>query len=169
MRDSFIFHFEYLEDIPDDLQAKYAMQIINYARYGEEPQCTDWRDQRMWNRIKERMDEETVKYEKKCRNLRHQSQDQQEPAQVETYTNEAPEEKPKRRVFKEPTEEEVEAYCRSRNNTVDAKRFISHYQRKDWMVGKTKMKDWKAAVRYWETTERKPSTTKTLPEDRIEL
>lgn len=55
-----------------------------------------------------------------------------------------------RSQFKPPTLEEVQAYCRERNNKVDAERFIDYYSSNGWMVGKNKMKDWKAAVRTWE-------------------
>lgn len=52
--------------------------------------------------------------------------------------------------FVKPTVEEVRAYCKERNNNVDAEKFITHYQSNGWKVGKTSMKDWKAAVRTWE-------------------
>ena len=52
--------------------------------------------------------------------------------------------------FVKPTVEEVQAYCKERNNNVDADKFITHYQSNGWKVGKTPMKDWKAAVRTWE-------------------
>ena len=55
---------------------------------------------------------------------------------------------PKR--FVKPTVEEVRAYCKERNNNVDAEKFISHYDSNGWMVGKSSMKDWKGAVRTWE-------------------
>lgn len=53
-------------------------------------------------------------------------------------------------IFKKPTLEEVQDYCNERNNGVDAQRFIDFYESKGWMVGKNKMKDWKACVRTWE-------------------
>jgi predicted transcriptional regulator len=52
--------------------------------------------------------------------------------------------------FVKPTVEEVRAYCKERNNNVDAEKFISHYDSNGWKVGKTPMKDWKGAVRTWE-------------------
>lgn len=58
--------------------------------------------------------------------------------------------KPTRKRFIPPSLEEVQAYCRERQNNVDAERFINHYTANGWMVGRTKMKDWKAAVRTWE-------------------
>lgn len=57
---------------------------------------------------------------------------------------------PKRKVFTPPTVEEVKQYCQERNNNVDAETFVDFYECKGWMVGKNKMKDWKAAVRTWE-------------------
>ena len=55
-----------------------------------------------------------------------------------------------KRRFQKPTVEEVDAYCRQRQNCVDATRFCNFYESKGWMVGKSKMVDWKAAVRTWE-------------------
>lgn len=52
--------------------------------------------------------------------------------------------------FTPPTLEEVQSYCSERKNGVDAQRFIDYYSSNGWMVGKNKMKDWKAAVRTWE-------------------
>ena len=62
---------------------------------------------------------------------------------------------PKQKRFVKPTLEEVAAYCKERNNKVSPERFISYYESVDWAVGKGKMKDWKAAVRYWESNEEK--------------
>ena len=57
------------------------------------------------------------------------------------------------RRFTPPNADEVQRYCQERNNTVDAQRFVSYYESNGWMVGKNKMKDWKAAVRSWERKE----------------
>ena len=56
--------------------------------------------------------------------------------------------------FSPPTLEDVQVYCKERGNKVDAERFIDYYASKGWLVGKSKMKDWKAAVRNWERSER---------------
>jgi hypothetical protein len=56
-------------------------------------------------------------------------------------------------VFTPPTVEEVRAYCQERGNSVDPERFIDFYASKGWMVGKNKMRDWKAAMRGWEKNE----------------
>ena len=52
--------------------------------------------------------------------------------------------------FQPPTVEEVRAYCIERRNSVDAEMFVDYYTANGWMVGKSKMKDWKAAIRTWE-------------------
>lgn len=52
--------------------------------------------------------------------------------------------------FIKPTLQEVTEYCEERRNGIDAEAFIDFYESKGWMVGKNKMKDWKAAVRTWE-------------------
>lgn len=52
--------------------------------------------------------------------------------------------------FSPPTLEEVSQYCIERQNNVDPSRWIDHYTSNGWLVGKNKMKDWKAAVRTWE-------------------
>ena len=54
------------------------------------------------------------------------------------------------RNFVPPTINEVKAYCQERNNGVNPYKWYDFYQSKGWMIGKNKMKDWKAAVRTWE-------------------
>ena len=56
----------------------------------------------------------------------------------------------KKQNFQKPTFEEVEAYCRERNNGVDVARWFDYYTSNGWKVGKNAMKDWRAAVRTWE-------------------
>ena len=56
----------------------------------------------------------------------------------------------KKAFFKKPTVEEVHQYCNERKNKVCADAFIDFYESKNFMIGKNKMKDWKACVRTWE-------------------
>jgi hypothetical protein len=44
----------------------------------------------------------------------------------------------------------VSAYCQERANGVDPEKFMAHYESNGWRVGRTHMRDWKAAVRTWE-------------------
>ena len=52
--------------------------------------------------------------------------------------------------FVPPTLSEVKAYCQERNNGVNPEKWFDFYTSKNWMIGKNKMIDWKAAVRTWE-------------------
>lgn len=56
----------------------------------------------------------------------------------------------KRGKFKPPTIDEIAEHCKSRGNSLDAEKFFAFYESKGWMVGKNKMKSWKAAVITWE-------------------
>ena len=65
--------------------------------------------------------------------------------------------------FQKPSLDDIRAYCISRGNNVDPEQFLNFYESKGWMVGKTPMRDWRAAIRTWEqrqkeTPQRKRST-----------
>lgn len=60
---------------------------------------------------------------------------------------------PKR--FVKPSIEDVAAYAASLHYIgFQVQKFYAHYEANGWMVGKTKMVDWKAAVRYWNSQEK---------------
>lgn len=63
--------------------------------------------------------------------------------------------------FVPPSIDDVNAYCRERNNGIDPEQFIDFYASKGWKVGSQSMKDWKAAVRTWE--KRNKTGAKTQP------
>lgn len=56
--------------------------------------------------------------------------------------------------FKKPSLSEIGAYCTERGNKVDPEQFYNFYESKGWLVGKSHMTDWKAAVRTWEKREK---------------
>ena len=70
--------------------------------------------------------------------------------------------------FIPPNVIEVRAYCNERKNHVDPQRFVDFYTSKGWMVGKTKMKDWRAAVRTWEKDDKTKGETVTFMQMREE-
>jgi hypothetical protein len=59
------------------------------------------------------------------------------------------------KYFNKPSLLEIKNYCVERVNNVDSEAFFDFYESKGWLVGKSKMKDWKAAIRTWERTETK--------------
>lgn len=58
-------------------------------------------------------------------------------------------EEPKRKAFVPPTKQQVLEYAKEIGYRIDAEKFIAAYEQKGWLVGKTPMRDWKAAVRNW--------------------
>lgn len=61
--------------------------------------------------------------------------------------------------FTPPSADDVSAYVQAQGYHLNPERFVAFYEQKGWMVGKNHMKDWKAAVRSWETRwkdERRP-------------
>ncbi len=61
------------------------------------------------------------------------------------------EEEPKKEnKFSTPSLKEIKDYCLERKNNVDPDNFLNFYESKGWLIGKNKMKDWRASVRTWE-------------------
>ena len=77
--------------------------------------------------------------------------------------------------FRAPSPEEVDEYARSyaegkgldlASTDFDPERFVDFYVQKGWMVGKAKMKDWKASVRIWvRSSKPKNGMAKEVPDD----
>lgn len=68
------------------------------------------------------------------------------------------EERGKKARFRAPSPAEVDEYARSYaaskdldldSTDFDPERFVDFYAQKGWMVGRTRMKDWRASVRNW--------------------
>jgi len=70
-------------------------------------------------------------------------------------------EKPQR--FQKPTIPEVHAYGMTLTpRFLKAQQFVDYYESKGWVIGKSPMKSWKAAVRTWQAKEKpvtKPQTS----------
>ena len=56
--------------------------------------------------------------------------------------------------FHKPSLDDIRAYCISRGNNIDPEQFFNFYESKGWMIGKSHMRDWHAAVRTWEKREK---------------
>lgn len=69
---------------------------------------------------------------------------------------------PRAARFTPPTVEEVTAYCRERQNSIDPQRFVDFYASKGWKIGNSTMKDWRAAVRTWEAREDRGTAKQTV-------
>lgn len=88
---------------------------------------------------------------KRYRTAPNGTEEETEPETEPEPEKESVADKPPRATrFTPPTVKEVEEYCRERKNNIDPARFVDFYSSKDWMIGKNKMRDWRAAVRNWE-------------------
>ncbi len=56
--------------------------------------------------------------------------------------------------FSAPSLGEIKRYCAESNSIIDPGKFYDYYSANGWNVGKNPMKDWKAAIRVWESRER---------------
>lgn len=138
--------FEFLKILEDDNMIKKEsdshrtlLTIINYEVYQGVPNTDQTLTEHQSNT--NRTLTETTKEYKNIRNK-------------EFKENDTPNGVSKRKCFAPPTVEEVRAYCQERGNNIDSQRFVDFYESKGWFVGKNKMKDWKAAVRNWESRDK---------------
>lgn len=165
MRESFVFHLDYIDDLPPQYKAEFMQYTVDYGLYGKTPPLSDYTlESALWAKIKRRIDKEAEKYEAISNKRREAAQKRyQKYSAPDTPTAknanaeiaEEPEAKPakaetKSARFEKPTVEEIEAYCKERKNDIDAQAFFDFYESKGWKVGAAKMKDWRASVRTWE-------------------
>lgn len=135
---------------PSIVKALKNLQLVNIAKLvkqGDSKNCSN-----LWeiNKYFETWQLVNIAKLVKCKHLTSKASSKQlvKPA---LHTKENTKENTKERCrFTPPTFEEVYNYCIERNNQVNAQRFVDFYESKGWMVGKNKMKDWKASVRTWE-------------------
>ncbi len=106
-----------------------------------------------WNKRQFKTDNayERVKKFREVKQKRNVSSALHETAPDTDTDTDTEKDKKRRRIFTPPTLEEVTDYCLERNNLIDPQGWIDWYASKDWMIGKNKMADWKAAIRTWES------------------
>lgn len=181
IRESFVFHAEYISDLPDSYKAQFTAYTVNYGLFGEVPPVSEntleWS---LWVKIQRRIDAETEKYRAVSDKRREAARRRYSkryggsvPAKLESAEtacvkaeaksktaeqSAAEKEKPKAEKFEKPTVEEVAEYCEERRNGIDARAFFDFYESKGWKVGAVKMRDWRASVRTWEQRRKTEST-----------
>ena len=157
MRESFVFHAEYIEDLPEEYKTRFIEYTVNYGLSGRSPEIEDGTlESTVWKKIARRIDTEAEKYRitserRKEAALRRYGKvygEQKTEKTAETKSDEPPKE-PKKN-FEKPTVEEIAEYCSERKNGIDPQAFYDFYESKGWKVGAAKMKDWRASVRTWE-------------------
>lgn len=173
-RESFIFYRGFSESIKEldaEMRCECYEALIDYALDGIEPDANGV-VMAMFKAFKPQIDANNRRYEngQKGGRPKNQTETKTKPNKNQTETKVTPnvnvnenendneilkeKEKKKNRSFEKPSLQAVADYCRERHNNVDAQAFIDFYEAKGWVIGKDKMKDWKAAVRTWEHRDR---------------
>lgn len=180
MRDSVVFYrsfYEAIKELPDEQFAACVRAIMDYGLDGLEPSSSGIAKS-IYLMAKPQIDANNRRYQNGTKGGRprtntepsnNQTVIKQKPSDNQTETKPEPKEKVKEKVkekdnnkktFSPPAVGDVAEYCSQNGYKINAESFVDFYESKGWMVGKNKMKDWKAAVRNWARSQRQESTAK---------
>ena len=181
MRESIVFYrsfYEAIKELPAEEFRNAVMAIMEYGLNNSEID-TSGVAKAILIMAKPQIDKNNKRYENGLRGGAKPKQNQTEPKQTNPKPNdnvndndnvnvndikESEEKKPR---FYPPTLDELKKYIADNKYNVDPERFIDYYTANGWTVGKNRMKDWKAAVRNWDRSQksggrmRQESTAKT--------
>lgn len=129
---------------------------ISAEQTGNRPEQTKNKPEQTENKRKQ-----TGNKPEQTRKEKEKEKEREKESENDSYCSPPPPSGPKR--FVPPTLAEVQSYVAQRQSPVDPQGFIDFYASKGWMVGKTPMKDWKAACRNAETWERWSRTEASAP------
>lgn len=129
---------------------------ISAEQTGNKPEQTKNKPEQTQNKLKQ-----TDNKPEQTRKEKEKEKEREKESENDSYCSPPPPSGPKR--FVPPTLAEVQSYVAERQSPVDPQGFIDFYASKGWMVGKTPMKDWKAACRNAETWERWSRTEASAP------
>ena len=136
---------------------------ISAEQTGNKPEQTKNKPEQTQNKRKQtgNKPEQTRNKPEQTRKEKEKEKEREKESENDSYCSPPPPSGPKR--FVPPTLAEVQSYVAQRQSPVDPQGFIDFYASKGWMVGKTPMKDWKAACRNaekWEQWNRNDSRRK---------
>lgn len=136
---------------------------ISAEQTGNSPEQTKNKPEQTQNKRKQtgNKPEQTRNKPEQTRKEKEKEKEREKESENDSYCSPHPPSGPKR--FVPPTLAEVQSYVAQRQSPVDPQGFIDFYASKGWMVGKTPMKDWKAACRNAETWERWSRTEASAP------
>ena len=136
---------------------------ISAEQTGNSPEQTKNKPEQTQNKRKQtgNKPEQTRNKPEQTRKEKEKEKEREKQTENDSYCSPPPPSGPKR--FVPPTLAEVQSYVAQRQSPVDPQGFIDFYASKGWMVGKTPMKDWKAACRNAETWERWSRTEASAP------
>jgi hypothetical protein len=152
--------------LPDEIAGKLIKHIFAYVN-DENPPCDDLLLSIAFEPIKTQLKRDLSKYEDYIDKQSVNGSKGGRPKKAnETQKTQAFFEEPKKadnvivivndneneiskKGFVKPTIEDVKIYMKEQGMNDISERWMSHYESNGWLVGKNKMKDWKASVRTW--------------------
>lgn len=137
-------------------RSRTEQMSISAEQTGNRPEQTKNKPEQTQNKRKQ-----TDNKPEQTRKEKEKEKEREKESENDSYCSPPPPSAPKR--FVPPTLAEVQSYVAERQSPVDPQGFIDFYASKGWMVGKTPMKDWKAACRNAETWERWSRTEASAP------
>ena len=192
MRESIVFYRSFYEAIKELPAEEFRNAVVAIMEYGLNDSEIDTSGvaKAILIMAKPQIDKNNKRYENGLRGgtkpKRNQNETNPEPNPNQTVTkaepkrtnpepndnvndnvNDIKESEEKKPRFYPPTLEELKKYIADNKYNVDPERFIDYYTANGWTVGKNRMKDWKAAVRNWDRSQksggrmRQESTAKT--------
>lgn len=163
-------HRALFDAVPDPVAGRALKAALHYFDTGQVP-ALDQLELVVFTAVKADIDEANSEYQRDVENGKKGGRTQKEKppvgegnpplprvpqaeAEAEEEGEVIPADKPPpRHSFFPPSLEEVKQYCREQGYSVNAEHFMDHYESNGWMVGKNRMKNWKAAVRNWNRKE----------------
>ena len=133
---------------------------LSAEQTGNKPEQTKNKPEQTQNKRKQ-TDNKPEQTRKEKEKEKEREKEREKESENDSYCSPPPPSGPKR--FVPPTLAEVQSYVAELQSPVDPQGFIDFYASKGWMVGKTPMKDWKAACRNAETWERWSRTEASAP------
>lgn len=167
MRESFVLHAEFVEDLPEEMKQRFLILIYDYGIKGVVPEL-EGLEKTVWVKIQRRIDSDQELWEEtkqrrvnagkrsaEARKLAKQNAETTEPKTEEKTTTDkntvvaAEKSEIKSKRFVKPDITEIKDYIKEKTLNVDAERFFNYYESKGWKVGNAPMKNWKAALSNW--------------------
>lgn len=159
-------YYEAIKHLPERDKAKVLMAILSYALDDLMPEGLSGAALSVFTLIRPTLDSGRVKAQNRLNKTK--TNEEQNGNKTESATHQTRKEKErekeveverekdilkenyKRKKFSPPAVDDVAAYCQERRNGINAQHFVDYYASRNWMLGKVKMSDWRAAVRTWE-------------------
>lgn len=182
MRDSVVFYrsfWEAIKQLPEKERLESLTAILEYGLDETEPKSAGVASA-MFLMAKPQIDANNRRYQNGTKGGRPVTKTEpnnnlesnfNKPSDNQTITKAKPNEKENvkekdnvndnnKKTFAPPSVSDVSDYCTLNGYGIDPESFVDFYASKGWMVGKNKMKDWKASVRTWVRSQRQESTAK---------